>query len=40
MDVAGVIERIVAVSVMALTAGGAESGNSETIAGRRTVPQR
>lgn len=36
-DVAGVIERIVAVSAMALTGRGAESRNSETAAVRRTA---
>jgi AcrR family transcriptional regulator len=39
-DVAGVIERIVAVSVMALTARAVESRNSGTAASRHTVPQR
>ena len=39
-DVAGVIERIVAVSVMALTGRAAESRNLETAAARRTAPHR
>jgi AcrR family transcriptional regulator len=39
-DVAGVIERIVAVSVMALTGRTAESRNSETQAVRRIAPHR
>src|SRR6202790_460669 len=39
-DVAGVIERIVAASAMALTGRLAEIKTLETAAGRRTVPQR
>jgi hypothetical protein len=40
-DVTGVIERIVAVSVMALTGRGVEDKTpAETVAVRRTLPQR
>jgi AcrR family transcriptional regulator len=39
-DVAGVIERIVAVSVMALTGGAVKSTTLETVALRRTAPHR
>jgi AcrR family transcriptional regulator len=39
-DVQGVIERVVAVSAMALTGPGAESRTLETVAGRRSVSHR
>jgi hypothetical protein len=39
-DVEGVIERIVAVSVMALTGRKAERNTLDTVTLRRTVPQR